>query len=84
MNVSYQINPNKLLCRSVYHYKLNVIQNDCLKVEKQFHLNDRELHSYASFDFVPPTKTCIHFSIRMGMKISIGFLVADVERVRVQ
>jgi hypothetical protein len=63
---------------------LNVIQNDCLKVEKQFYLNGRELHSYASFDFVPSTKTCKNISIRMLIKTSIGFLVADVERVRVQ
>jgi len=27
---------NKVLCRSAYHYKLDVIQKDCLRVEKQF------------------------------------------------
>jgi len=44
---------NKLLYRSVYYYKLNVIQKDLLKVEKQYYLNDRKLHFFTSFDFVP-------------------------------
>jgi len=48
--------PNKLLYRSVYHYKLNVIQKDWLKVEKQLYLNDRELHFCTSFDFVPKSE----------------------------
>ena len=70
---------NKLLCRSVYHYKLNVIQRDCLKVEKQFYLNDHELHFCASFGFVPYNQIWIHLSIRMVIKTSISFLVADEE-----
>ena len=72
-NTQQAIASNKLLCRSLYHYRLNVIQKDCLKVEKQFHLNNHELHFCTSFDLVPPTKTCRNISIRMVIKTSIDF-----------
>jgi hypothetical protein len=67
----------ELLCKSVYHYKLNVLQNDCLKVEKQFYLNDHELHFCASFGFVPNNEIRINYSIRMVIKTSIIFHLLD-------
>ena len=65
--------PNELLCRSAYHYKLNVIQKDSLKIEKQFYSPSPEYPVASCYR----DELCKDISIRMLIKTSIGFFLSD-------